>query len=347
MILKTRLSLSVAALVTTVLVAVLTVVSIRESRALLEQARQQRRTNVRELARLCETTLGLGQEKILLNFLGLWTASNSVVDVGLWDRDGVLQTHSDFLKGDFSGVRRTYPALARTAMAGGPREIPGSAGGRPTLDMTWPVFEGGRPYGFLRARFDRARLDAERRALVFQTIRQLLWVGAAAEALGLLVGLIMAWSLTVPIGILSESARAIGDGTFPESIPVRRNDELGGLARELERMAGQLKRASEFKDSFLRRVSHNMRSPLASIESALYHARNAQADAPTEVMEDYEIIRQGAGELTIFINNLLDLERIRRGKMVYRYERCSCDEMIEAVVHLHSRLAQDKELELS
>lgn len=345
--LKTRLGLSVLALVTAVLVAVLAVVSWRESRALLAGADDDRRASVRELARLCETTLAAGQEKILLNFLALWTENNRVVDVGLWDKDGVLQTHSDFLKGDYSGVRATAdPALTRAAMEGGLHESPGWAGGRATLDITFPVLQKGEPYGFLRARFDREAVDAESRALVRQTLRALLIVAAGAELVGLGLGLVLAWSLTTTIRRLSLAAEEIGAGKFPATVPVTRSDELGALARDLERMSGELKRASEFKDSFLRRISHNMRSPLAAMESALYHARNVQRGTPAPVEEDYEILQQGLGELTIFVNNLLDLERIRRGKMVYRYEACAGEELVEAVVSLHRRLAEDRGLAL-
>jgi signal transduction histidine kinase len=348
MTLKTRLSLSVTALVTIVLFAVLTLVTWRASHWLILESRAQRRTSVRELVRLCETTLSLGQEKILLNFLGLWTQSNQVVDVGIWDRAGVLQTHSDFLKGDYSGVQHPAdPALVKAAMAaGGLHETVGEAGGRETLDLTAPLTQDGKPYGFLRARFDRARLDAERWAILSQTIREVMLLGIAVEALGLLVGLSLAWNLTRPIRALSESAREIGSGRFPETVPVRRSDELGGLALDLERMSGQLRQASEFKDSFLRRISHNMRSPLAAMESALYHARAVQAQVSASVVEDYEILQQGIGELTIFINNLLDLERIRHGKMVYRYEACSLEDLAESVVGLHRRLADDKELRM-
>lgn len=349
MTLKTRLGLFVTALVSLVLAAVLSLVWVRASRILLGQAGAERRSNVQELARLCETTLGLGQEKILLNFLELWTKTNPVLDVGLWDASGVLQTHSDFLKGDYSGVERTAdPNLIRTAMGAGIlRESSGAANGRPTFDITIPLSQGGKPYGFLRARFDRARIDAERWRILRQTIREVFVLGAGVEAFGLLVGLGLAGSLTRPIRALRESARQIGAGEYPATVPVSRTDELGELARDLERMSIRLKRASEFKDSFLRRISHNMRSPLAAMESALYHARNAQPEIPAAVAEDYEILQQGVGELTIFINNLLDLERIRHGKMVYRYEACSVEELADSVVSLHRRLAEEKELKLT
>lgn len=347
MSLKLRIGLSVVFLVTAVLVGVLGLVSVRQSRILLTLERDGRLTSIHQLARLCEATLDRKQEQILLNYLRVWMESSDVLDAGLWDKDGVLQIHSDFLKGDYSGVGRTAdPPLVRAAM-GAEGFLEQEADSPVAITLTRRIHQKGQDYGFLRVRFDRARVDANRRAIVRRTVRELLALGGAFEVLGLVIGFNLAWRLTRTIRALSVAARAIGEGRFETKVPVLSRDELGSLARDLERMAGELKRASEFKDSFLRRISHNMRSPLAAMSSALYHARGVHVGAHADVEDDYEILQQGIGELTIFVNNLLDLERLRRGKMVFRYETCRLEELVEAAVSLHRRLAEDHGLRLS
>ena len=79
-------------------------------------------------------------------------------------------------------------------------------------------------------------IDGERLSL-FRTLGLGILAIAVGAALG---GLVFARALTVPIRILDNAARAMAQGDLSKSIRLRRNDELGDLARQMESMRQQL-----------------------------------------------------------------------------------------------------------
>ncbi|MEH3085344.1 MAG: EAL domain-containing protein [Xylophilus ampelinus] len=64
----------------------------------------------------------------------------------------------------------------------------------------------------------------------------LLLLTLAGVAVSVLVSLWTARNLARPIGMLTRFARGIGEGQYPEPIAVRRDDEIGALARTFNRM---------------------------------------------------------------------------------------------------------------
>src|SRR5204863_2243157 len=133
-----------------------------------------------------------------------------------------------------------------------------------------------------------------------------------------------------------------------ERIEVRRRDELGGLANELNRMAvslqtsvqgleetveertrelqqvlaqlsqksRQLEIASQHKSDFLANMSHELRTPLNAIigfsEVLLERMFGEINDKQTEYLQD---ILESGRHLLSLINDILDLSKIEAGRM--------------------------------
>lgn len=345
MSLKARLALVNALQIIAVLAGTLGIVYFSVRSELLARAAQQRAEALAHLAHMCTATLDAREEKILLSDLSSFMESPEVEEVSLWSDDGTLQIDSDFLHGDYSGVSRTLPdaLLAKARAATSPfSEASTAAGGRVERLEVAPVFSQGKRFGFVMVTYDQAKSEAVVSSVLQRAGRELLLIGLVACALAVAIAWVVAAGIVRPIGALGAAAREIGAGRFPAAIGVERSDELGALARELSGMAERLKRADEFKDHFLRAISHNMRSPLAAVESAAYHARHyVDAGAP-RALEDFRIIERGVKELTSFINNLLDLERIKAGRMTFRFEKIDVRSLLDQVCQLYERLAEEK-----
>src|SRR5262249_47052313 len=73
------------------------------------------------------------------------------------------------------------------------------------------------------------------------------------------------------------------------------------------------------KDDFLAVLAHELRNPLAAIQTSLRVLD--QADATTDVVEVRAIIRRQVGHLARLVEDLLDVGRITRGKLELRRER--------------------------
>jgi signal transduction histidine kinase len=94
------------------------------------------------------------------------------------------------------------------------------------------------------------------------------------------------------------------------------NRGMVGLYAELDEKARELRRADEIKTRFLSNISHEFRTPLNSIFalSGLLLER-ADGELTSEQEKQVGFIRKAADSLLDLVNDLLDLSKIRAGKI--------------------------------
>ena len=81
-----------------------------------------------------------------------------------------------------------------------------------------------------------------------------------------------------------------------------------------------IKESDRRKDQFLAMLGHELRNPLAGIVGAVQVLGHDRALPPTAV-EMRDVISRQSGQMTRLVDDLLDISRITRGKIVLRRER--------------------------
>lgn len=112
------------------------------------------------------------------------------------------------------------------------------------------------------------------------------------------------------------------------------------LAQEAQ--AAELRaRAEELRSSLLSSVSHDLRTPLATITGAATTLLEGGPELPREVHRDLaDAIREEAERLARLVGNLLDMSRLESGELVLAREWTPIDEPIGAALgRLEGRLA--------
>jgi two-component system sensor histidine kinase KdpD len=105
--------------------------------------------------------------------------------------------------------------------------------------------------------------------------------------------------------------------------------ELRHIAME----ANALAKADELRTAILRAVSHDLRSPLASIKASVSSLRQPDIDWPEDVREDFlAAIESDTDRLTGIITNLLDLSRIEAGVLRPVLRKVSLEEILPTAV---------------
>ena len=105
--------------------------------------------------------------------------------------------------------------------------------------------------------------------------------------------------------------------------------ELRHIAME----ANALAKADELRTAILRAVSHDLRSPLASIKASVSSLRQPDIDWPQDVREDFlAAIESDTDRLTGIITNLLDLSRIEAGVLRPVLRTVSLEEILPTAV---------------
>lgn len=232
---------------------------------------------------------------------------------------GVLQQEADAQRTHHAqtGHWRT-PALAFMQVHQDITTLPDGLGPRLAAEPWRREFAGeaGRHYHLLR-------LDAPAPAwLVAEVSQQLVvrpmrggiaqWLGLSGLAVVMLALLTGAWLARRMIAPLSELATLVDRATpaqlphgFAERLP---DDEVGALARTLQRLMTRIEAFVAREREFTRDASHELRTPLAVIRSACERI-SLRKDIAPDVCQQVAYIHQSAQQLERTVSTLLMLAR--------------------------------------
>ncbi len=235
-------------------------------------------------------------------------------------------------------------APVRAFIAGGGRGLilgddPRGAGRRKPISAA-PLRMGGEP-GYVYVILGGERYDASLRM-----IREsyLLRTGLAAFVLALLatlaVGLALFFLLTRRLRSLSEAVQAFRRGELDRRADVRGRDELGDLGRSFNDMAGtiatgvkELRQAERLRRELVGNISHDLRSPLTSIQA--YLETVLEKDAQLEPGERRRLLsvslRNTAG-LQRLVEELFELAMLEAGQARPKLEAFQPAELAQDVV---------------
>jgi two-component system sensor histidine kinase GlrK len=195
------------------------------------------------------------------------------------------------------------------------------SGGAPPPEDIWHDFEwlGAQLHsvyqanlGAMSLRLENARRTGETAALVlaFSTL--------AAVAVGGLVSFFIYRSISKPLAHLTEGTHAIAEGKFFYRLDTSRSDEFSQLARDFNAMTRRLDELDRLKKDFVAHVSHELKSPLASMRETIEIMLDEIPGTLNEKQRRLlDLNRQSGARLTALIGNLLDLSRTEAGVMEY------------------------------
>src|SRR6185437_5730236 len=110
------------------------------------------------------------------------------------------------------------------------------------------------------------------------------------------------------------------------------NRELKQEVDERRRIEERLREADRRKDEFLATLAHELRNPLAPIQSALNVYRLGQGVAGAEGGMFYRISERQTRLLVHMVDDLLDVSRITRGRLQLRLERILLSDILAAAI---------------
>jgi PAS domain S-box-containing protein len=141
------------------------------------------------------------------------------------------------------------------------------------------------------------------------------------------------WLLTNWFPVAGVDGQAILVGVIVEDITRRKQAE------------GAVAEANQRKDEFLALLGHELRNPLASVTSSVEVLKLLQTPG-SDARELLEIIERQADYMRRMINDLLDVSRIARGKIVFEKERLNLTEIVRQAVEDLRHEAEAKQCSL-
>lgn len=254
---------------------------------------------------------------------------------------GVLAAHVNF--GPINEIlQRIAGTTRRITVTGGGRTLEwGGTPEEPLLVTTRPV--GHHDWQVTVRESTKESLAAVRRA----RSQSLLWIGGAALlslALSTLIGL----RIVRPIRSLTRTAEQVGRGDLAVRTGIDREDEIGVLARQFDRMAESLEQLDRLKSDFVSHVSHELRTPLTSAKLSLANLEDEVIGPVTPKQKEVlSRIRKDTDRLIHMVNELLDLARLEAGKVTLEKERVEIAPIVEQAAATVRPLAAQKGVALS
>ncbi len=181
--------------------------------------------------------------------------------------------------------------------------------GEDRLYEAWPVARGGELLGALRVSISVASVQRELSDRLAVSIA----VIAITFVLALGIGLRFAHGISTPLRAMRTFARRLGGGSFGAALAIRRPDELGDLAEELNAMSRRLARLDEERRAFLANAAHEMRTPVSNVLVTLEALESGAKEDPELRGQFLGSALEETRRLARLVQDLLDLGRLDAG----------------------------------
>ncbi len=213
--------------------------------------------------------------------------------------------------------------------------------GERILEFSHPFYIQNEYKGTIRAGFSYSYLDQQISEGLWLVEKNIILAAMLALIIGIILANVLAYYLNEPIRALAKAADELGSGNLDVQVKINRKDELGKFGKSFNKMVMKLKELDELKDGFVSSVSHELRSPLAAIDGycELLLEGLDKGMTPDKQEKGLKIMKEATIRLTNFINNILDLAKIKAGKFEIRKTSINVSDIAQEIVSLFESLA--------
>lgn len=170
-------------------------------------------------------------------------------------------------------------------------------------------------------------------------------------ALGVVVALALTRDLLADLTAIRATAQAVADGDRGRRTGVMRNDEIGALAvtlddaiTHLDRAEAERREADAARRRFLANVSHDLRTPLTSLRSAIEALQDGLADDPARYLA---AMRRDVELLTSLVEDLFLLARIESGGLRLDRQDVDLAELADGVIEAVHPTARTRDVAIT
>ena len=156
-----------------------------------------------------------------------------------------------------------------------------------------PVVVDGISIGTILSQPLPIELTPQEKAYLDRTNRSLTLAAIGAALLALIVGFLLARTLTRPLRALTEATEKMAGGELNQQVNINSKDEIGELANAFNRMSREVVRANTLRKQMTADIAHDLRTPLTVIAGYVESMRDGDlAPTPERLDTIYEEIER-------------------------------------------------------
>ncbi len=179
-----------------------------------------------------------------------------------------------------------------------------------------------------------------------ELVQPLLIAGLLALGVSIVLAVIVTRSVTRPLQHVAKAANRIAAGDYNQAVPIEGPSEVRDVAINFNQMAQKVRDSQQIQRDFLANVSHELKTPLTSIQGFAQAIKDGAASEPEAILKSATIIYDEANHMGRMVAELLDLARIETGQIVMRREAVRIDQLVKSVVEKMMLRAQHSDIAL-
>ncbi|KMM37075.1 sensor histidine kinase [Guptibacillus hwajinpoensis] len=226
--------------------------------------------------------------------------SEAETQVVITDTRNNVLSHSNEMT---SEIENTIESVNSTVVDGG--IIEGDWGKAPFISSISPVKIKGEQVGYVYMFLDTSGIRDVRDRLT----SQFLIVMGLALFLTIITIIYLSRIITKPLIHMKEATQKMSSGEHDVSLKENRNDELGELARAIQRLSNDLLRLKNERSDFLASISHELRTPLTYLSGYAEIAKRENL-SPEDRSRYLTIIKEESQNLTNLVKDLFDMAKM-------------------------------------
>jgi two-component system sensor histidine kinase GlrK len=179
------------------------------------------------------------------------------------------------------------------------------------------------------------------------SLRFIVYIGAVALGLIVVISVLITRSITRPIALLVEKTKEMAQGNYPGDLKIQSPPEVARLSQAFNAMCEQLNKIDKMKSDFFSVMSHELRTPLTSIREGTSLLLEGVGGTLNEKQQKLMgIVSEESNRLIELVNSLLDLSKMEAGMMHFNFSRINPLPLFTIVAQLLEPLLVNKKIGL-
>jgi len=165
-----------------------------------------------------------------------------------------------------------------------------------------------------------------------QYLGPLAQAGLLALLVAFILSLVMSRWITAPLRRISREARQVADGRA-HPIPLEGPEEVRQLAASFNDMTRQVQESQQSQKDFIANVSHELKTPLTSIQGFARAIQDGTAHSPEELAQAADVIGMETARMYRLVQDLLTLTKLDAGTIAFSFKTLDINPLLDAAQH--------------
>jgi signal transduction histidine kinase len=207
-----------------------------------------------------------------------------------------------------------------------------------------PVIVNGKQVGTFLVASMMGILSESQNIYIARVNRTLIWVGAIAILLVLLVALWQSRSIVQPLREMANASKRLAKGDYNQRVQVQRNDELGDMANAFNQMAAELAQQSELRRQMMADVAHELRTPLSVLRIDLESMEDGLMEASPE---NVRALQSEVSYLSNLVDDLRMLSLADAGDLKVEKSPVELNSLVREMVERQQNAARERKIKMT